>query len=404
MSVCVARASTGSTCEARPRYEAVPGIPKASSMLFDLEMEDAAGQHDDSHVAQAQSAITAAVANAQSSIAAQVDAALQLAAGHDCTALAQALVQQGYQVLLRETVGGGVGGQCLRNLHHSFLCCSTGCGLDSNVADSSEGSGPVIIVDPTFRDQFAITRPTPRYTAVLGALPAVFVCQTDRIQPVVELLCAEMSLAFHSTGIVLPPWRYAKSMLSKWLPRRGSLDVNLKLATEGGTGTAAPLIKAAAAQHACVARGAAGAAPAGLSNRPKACSTTLSGCDPASNGSDGSRLFSVTCYTSASGSSGCSTSNDAQQDTAQVIDAVPAQTSLALRPRSGRLPDSCGSGLKQHSFEPMQRVVEALGPLQQPHSINFRCLCWLRVVRMSVWWWCLQRELFDTASAAILLG
>jgi hypothetical protein len=36
------------------------------------------------------------------------------------------LVQQGYQVHLRETVGGGVGGQCLRNLHHSFLCCSAG--------------------------------------------------------------------------------------------------------------------------------------------------------------------------------------------------------------------------------------------------------------------------------------
>jgi hypothetical protein len=233
------------------------------------------------------------------------------------------------------------------------------------VADSSESHGPIIIVDPTFKDQFAITRPTPRYTAVLEALPAVFVCRIDQVRPVVELLCAEMSLAFHSTGIVLPPWRYAKSMLSKWLPRRGSLDVNVKLATAGGVGVAVPVMKAAVAQHASVAGGATGAVPAaaGVNNRStRGRGTTLSGCDQASNVSAGSRVFSVTCYpATSSSSSGCSTSNDAHQDTVQVPDAMPIQTSVVGRTRSGLLPDSCGSGLKQHSFEPMQRVVGGFG-------------------------------------------
>eukprot|EP00878_Enallax_costatus_P032200 GHUV01035325.1.p1 GENE.GHUV01035325.1~~GHUV01035325.1.p1 ORF type:complete len:198 (-),score=56.60 GHUV01035325.1:311-904(-) len=36
-----------------------------------------------------------------------------------------------------------------------------------------------------------------------------------------------MSLAFHSTGTVLPPWRYTKSMLTKWQPRH-SVDLSLR--------------------------------------------------------------------------------------------------------------------------------------------------------------------------------
>lgn len=37
--------------------------------------------------------------------------------------LAEALSQLGYSVAMRESLGGGSGGQCLRNLRHSFLCC-----------------------------------------------------------------------------------------------------------------------------------------------------------------------------------------------------------------------------------------------------------------------------------------
>lgn len=90
----------------------------------------------------------------------------------------------------------------------------------------TSSSGGAIFVDPTFRDQFDIAHKTPRYAAVLEALPAVFVCHSSRIQALVELLCAEMSLAFHSTGNVLPPWRYTKSMLSKWQPRQ-SIDLSV---------------------------------------------------------------------------------------------------------------------------------------------------------------------------------
>jgi len=74
-------------------------------------------------------------------------------------------------------------------------------------------SGPVIRVDPTFRDQFAITRPTPRYTAVLEALPAVFVCQIDQVRPIVELLCSLTMVALRSTaqGLCCLHGAYAES-------------------------------------------------------------------------------------------------------------------------------------------------------------------------------------------------
>ena len=76
------------------------------------------------------------------------------------------------------------------------------------------------LVDPKFREQFEIAHASPRYAAVLAAAPADFVGTEERIVPLVELLCAEMSAAFRAAGATLPPWRQAGAMLSKWRPRR----------------------------------------------------------------------------------------------------------------------------------------------------------------------------------------
>lgn len=42
----------------------------------------------------------------------------------DLNALAIGLQSQGYAVSIRKAVGGGSGGECLKNLRHSFLRCS----------------------------------------------------------------------------------------------------------------------------------------------------------------------------------------------------------------------------------------------------------------------------------------
>lgn len=46
-------------------------------------------------------------------------------------------------------------------------------------------------------------------------LPEVMVAPAARLEPLVTLLCSEMSLAFEQHGLSLPPWRQSKSLLSK---------------------------------------------------------------------------------------------------------------------------------------------------------------------------------------------
>ena len=46
-------------------------------------------------------------------------------------------------------------------------------------------------------------------------LPSVVVGTAAHLTPLVQLLCAEMGLAFEQHGLSLPPWRSCKSLLSK---------------------------------------------------------------------------------------------------------------------------------------------------------------------------------------------
>ncbi len=46
-------------------------------------------------------------------------------------------------------------------------------------------------------------------------VPEEFVGTASRLVPLVQTLCAEMAAAFRASGATLPPWRWAKSMLSK---------------------------------------------------------------------------------------------------------------------------------------------------------------------------------------------
>jgi uncharacterized protein (TIGR01615 family) len=70
-------------------------------------------------------------------------------------------------------------------------------------------------LQPSFQAQFKISHSTPRYDRLLAMLPSALVTTAAMLGPLVQLLCAEMQLAFEEHGLSLPPWRQAKSVLSK---------------------------------------------------------------------------------------------------------------------------------------------------------------------------------------------
>ncbi|GLI63888.1 hypothetical protein VaNZ11_007005 [Volvox africanus] len=173
--------------------------------------------------------------------------------------LADSLRARGYDVAVTHALGGGSGGECLRNLRHTFL--SVSCPLAPGVVPSGppspaaaavaaaslaqssgsstlrqRGSGSssakpppyhpgVIIVDPELREQFEVAMPTSRYEALVSALPRVYVGAEERLPLVVEVLCDEMALALRSKGMVIPPWRESSAMISKWQPKQSKLLV-----------------------------------------------------------------------------------------------------------------------------------------------------------------------------------
>ena len=145
----------------------------------------------------------------------------------DVARLADSLTRAAYSVRVRRAVGGGEGSLCLHNLRHTFLLCNS----PTTDFGSRAAQPPPICVDPSFAEQFLIAKPTERYAALLGCLPEVLVMPEDRISALVTFLSAELTLAFKASGSVLPPWRQASSMLTKWQPRR-STDLHVNIAFE----------------------------------------------------------------------------------------------------------------------------------------------------------------------------
>jgi uncharacterized protein (TIGR01615 family) len=123
-----------------------------------------------------------------------------------CTCLS---AQVGYHVTVRTAIGGGP--SCFRNLRHEFVTV---------LSNEGEFKDSTLIVDPLFREQFAIPQPSAMYQALLELVPLEFVGTASRLIPLVQCLCAEMVASFESKGLTLPPWRRAQSMLSKWLPTK----------------------------------------------------------------------------------------------------------------------------------------------------------------------------------------
>lgn len=153
-------------------------------------------------------------------------------------ALADALSAAGYLVTLRERLRdagrplapagpgghtaavaagrGGAGGRggaaaggrrCLENLSHTYPVVTGS--LDTAVVTEA-------VVEPDLASHFVIAQPTPAYAALLACLPPAFVGSPARLAALVDVLAAAAATAFEEQGLPLPPWRRARSLLSKW--------------------------------------------------------------------------------------------------------------------------------------------------------------------------------------------
>ena len=113
-------------------------------------------------------------------------------------ALAEGLSRIGYSVKLAHSAGG-----TLRQLRHTFLVVNL-------------GGSRSLLVDPAFRDQFALPAPTPRFAHVLAAVPGLACASRHRLTHAALLLSEEVGRVFEAAEMPLPPWRQAESLMSKW--------------------------------------------------------------------------------------------------------------------------------------------------------------------------------------------
>jgi uncharacterized protein (TIGR01615 family) len=142
-----------------------------------------------------------------------------------CHRLATKLSSIGYGVLVRHSVSGGKGSEMFNNLRNDFLVVTA----LSDFTGTTTTPIPLLqefIVGPCFQDHFTIPHLTARYMGLLSLLPSTLVATPNQLKQLVDLLCAEMHIAFEQCGFSLPPWRQAKSLLSKWLPTK-SKDVDM---------------------------------------------------------------------------------------------------------------------------------------------------------------------------------
>ena len=58
------------------------------------------------------------------------------------------------------------------------------------------GSTILYVVDPHFKEQFEIARPTASYRGLLEAIPEVVVLPEDQVSRLVHLLCQELGECF----------------------------------------------------------------------------------------------------------------------------------------------------------------------------------------------------------------
>lgn len=119
------------------------------------------------------------------------------------------LTLNGLSPTLRTSVGGGQGGECLQNLRHTYLVCK-----------EHDKEQECVVIEPNFREQFAVARPSKKYQKFYNSIPDVFVGSTQNLRVAVDLICEEIRRSFKQSRLPVPAWRKHKSLVSKWMPRR----------------------------------------------------------------------------------------------------------------------------------------------------------------------------------------
>lgn len=154
---------------------------------------------------------------------------------------------------IRATAGGGCRGCTLRSVagrlrdagYDSAVCRSRWArspefpaGEHSYVdvvVPTRSGKAVRVVVEPSFRAEFAMARGGAGYGALVAALPEVFVGRSEKLRAVVEAMCAAAKRCARESSLHMAPWRKRRYMEAKWL---GTPDRLLPVA---GAATGAPV-------------------------------------------------------------------------------------------------------------------------------------------------------------------
>lgn len=77
-------------------------------------------------------------------------------------------------------------------------------------------SEAALLVDPFFREAFALARPAPEHAALLAALPAVFVGPPLRLARLLDRLTPRLDAAYAAAALTRPPWRSHAALMARW--------------------------------------------------------------------------------------------------------------------------------------------------------------------------------------------
>lgn len=93
------------------------------------------------------------------------------------------------------------------------------------VVTVEDGPTPTtLLVDPLFREEFEVVRPSLQYQRLLQSMPVSFVGTPQRMVAIIDLMSAQMEASFANVGMCIPPWRSRNSLLSKWELQMGNAE------------------------------------------------------------------------------------------------------------------------------------------------------------------------------------
>ncbi|KAM3411825.1 hypothetical protein ACQJBY_003475 [Aegilops geniculata] len=167
---------------------------------------------------------------AESRIRADTEEAVRQARSATATAAAGAC-----SCATRATAGGGCRGCTLRSVagrlrdagYDSAVCRSRWArspefpaGEHSYVdvvVPTRSGRAVRVVVEPSFRAEFAMARGGAGYGALVAALPEAFVGRAEKLRAVVGAMCAAAKRCARESSLHMAPWRKRGYMEAKWL-------------------------------------------------------------------------------------------------------------------------------------------------------------------------------------------